>query len=320
MLERQKGPSEKEPHKKYLLLKDLPPIDCNYGFQYLGNYHEKLQVNLSALERISQMGELPLIIVKNENWNPPTAIEPEMVAPGLTAFKKSAFKRNSERQDTDRQYFRLSVTPQKTDLLSEKNIPIGWVISIKDRKIIHDYQYAHPEATSTEIGKDFIRNLNQIINDALISIALTESFTGRTGEMLSKSMHLLTRFALQFNILSTGIISAAGQNKPELFEPIIALLQLTTHGFLKLGTQGEKVLMKYAQNLRQYGGKTPEQWATYYWRQENFPEKFTDYYKDVNKLKKLISIPIPGNVILENVYRTWIGLTAQKDPIFLIKK
>lgn len=172
MQEREIGRPESQNHDGWMPLEIIPSLDYWAGFSYRGLYSSRMEVDMPRFESICRKLNLPQVTVKSSAWNPPSVMEPEMVAPGLSAFKKSVLRIPKSSGDIQIDHKLMMIKPMESPVL--EGIPIGWEILVKDRKIEHDYTRKHPLAKREEIEANFLRFFNHQLVRSLMRIAISD--------------------------------------------------------------------------------------------------------------------------------------------------
>ena len=326
--------AEPTPVAKWIPLAEIPPVGYWIGAQYQGNYRNQLCLDLESLEDICRRAQLPPLVIKSENWNPPTARQPEIVAPGLSAFKKAAFTPPGSVEVGK---------PEKTVTLESgpnfiNDVPIGWQIKIKDRKLLHGFETSHPTAGEAQKQNYFQVQMDQAIRSGLAMTALAEAiFLRIAGDKSIGRNKLITLSFTQCIILlnaSTPFLRTAGTivNKLVSAGTSVSLAQNSFKLF-------DWVLMRRLRN--QAAAFVPEEYldcldtsnwaniASNFWRKSAFPDQFhaeahrhigtTKTRAALQGAKEFLLASIPGNMLLEPYFRTLFALNAHREPLITIR-
>jgi len=143
-----------ETNNHFITLNQIPARDYWLGSEYNGTYHDRLQINLSAIEAICRAANLPPLVIATEAWTPPRAHEPEIVGrsagQALAGQKQALFRRQNEERPIKTFYVEMEPLPEHVDiLLNDAPISIGWVVKINSRKIDYDFTQKHPNSNET---------------------------------------------------------------------------------------------------------------------------------------------------------------------------
>jgi hypothetical protein len=320
MIETEKK-TENHVEERWYNLKDLLPLDYWVGSIYKGNYNQRLQINLPALEYICRTGDLPPIVLNTDKWNPPTAHTPEMINPGLSVLKKVAFQKNPDLPEKDKNYYRLTTTETVIEYRPGNNIPVGWDINLKDRKILFDYEFKHPQATQKQKEDHFIRTLNTTIKSACLEVALNEELSLRLldegdriyyigGKGLQQFLALFPLSFVSYNSLSKFISTEYFNNL--VIQSLFRINKFAAYQIAKHKYDKDNVLPNYLPDGHHKG-------ATLAWRTINYPEQEKIEHKNIQFLRYISTAGIPGGVFFDNLYWTFFALSKQKDIFRLAK-
>lgn len=308
MVENESQIPEVPQENTWIYLRDIPPVDFWFGSQYRGNFYNRLQLNLKAVENICRAGDMPPIILCSDKWDPPAIFSPDVVAPGLSAFKKVSFQKNPELPESDKDYYRLIASDTFRSDGSMSKVPMGWVIHIKDRKLLHDYEYNHPQTSREEKEKYFAREFNTILKKALIHIAIKETVAERLLDKNSRAKIIALRAIAQTMALYGNFDSH------KTIESLLLTYFKKTVGIQSIAKMISILFTDRYPGVN-YIPKNVLGGAAHSWRFDNFPERSKLEYKDSNILQELATTAIPGNFFFGNLYATYAALQKNKKPL-----
>lgn len=316
MRETDKVHKERLSQTNWVFLKDVAPIDFWVGSQYLGNYAQRLQIDLAGLENICRFADLPPITLHSEAWNPPAAHTPETIAPGLSALKKVSFHKDPQLPETDKEYFRLSAMERRMQF-RDNNIPVGWTIHIKDRKLLYDYAYSHPSASIRETEKQFIKDIDNTLRTSLMEVAFRESFAFRlfgAPTQYTEVGSLVFRHLMAATY--SGIVSPDGPNLLKFIS--MSMNSAFVQAFYKSTDIGVAFLFKNRAKKDEvkvnHFPSGDHRRATYIWRRIKFPDRSWHEYEHEDMLKRFSASFLPGGLLFEDVYLTWLALAKHQSP------
>lgn len=303
---------------------ELQPVDYWVGFQYKGAYASRLEVNLMALEHICRRGQLPPIILRSENWTPPVATEPEMVAPGLSAFKKVDYGSQSPQRTKKQQgYMNIEPTLEGFDHMGQY-VFLGWQVKFNDRKLLHDHDAAHPYATNEDREKFFVHKFNVLLKDSLQRVAYDELFHGR---YLDHGYHKRELFHNMLPEVASAMLS--GIVRPIIPNEFAKLLQqYVLAGVHKnvVNAMGYVAMRHVALIARDSGYKlkykntTTQDFAASYWRSFTFKSRYERQPDPKLTARDMALISLPGGFFMEHLYATWDACMLQKAPLVRMGK
>lgn len=312
--------SEKPNVSNWHNVSEIADIDFWFGAKYRGSYWQRLQLDLDGIERICRAGNLPPVILRNDNWNPPTVNTPEVIAPGLSAFKKTSFQRDPNLPEREKNLYRLTATNEVIPFKGY-NIPIGWVIYLKDRKLIYDYQAKHLRAPKQEEEKYFIKEFDSVLKDALVNVAINESLASRITnkeERIAKVSRLLIMQAVAalpgglvtFDSLPAFLVSELANNG--IWQEIYRLTGLTLEHWGV--SKAKKIGLPFK--------RIPDgehRLIAYLWRLANFPDRVEEEYRHLDVAKTLVVTAIPGGLLFEDLYKTYQAIVRQRGSLVRLR-
>ncbi len=312
MLENRQYTPEQDKQSQWELFNNLPDRDYWVGIDYVGINRDRLELHLPAMEKVCRALNLPPIQIRSGAWNPPAEMEPEMAGPNLIAWKKIGFPTFSNKLD-EPLYTLDALTP--IEILPDSYeddglpslVPIGWQISIKDRKIERDFVRNKPHVDKKEEDRNFITKFNSAIWSGVADIAFKEMDGNRDIVNIPNDSEISTRFGVQIlEILSMlgGNVIARVQD-PHFIEYILESLAISTpitwtgsHFILEKNYRGEKELKDRGKILAAVSNA---------WRKQEFPDRFKSEVHGLNTAQRRMiqAIPYVG-IVLEPVICRYI--------------
>ncbi len=297
-------------------ISSLPAVDFWFGSQYKGSYYQRLQVDLKAVENICSAANLPPIVLRSDKWNPPAVYTPEMVAPGLSAFKKVSFQKGSQIPDSDKKNYRLSVTEDVINY-HQGDIPIGWIISLKDRKWVYEYQVKHPGSLRSDLEKYYLSMMNSTLRSGLVDVSLGEVMNLRMANKSDRYYDLGVKAIQQAIALMSGLKFSGGLPEIVLTELVEnAKLQELVKLIYIAGSVLVRSVPKPEGERTHYMANGSHKWISYWWRRKNFPDRTDAEYKNFPVLRDMGYAVVPGAIFFDDFIKTYVALQKQRSSLF----
>ena len=250
-----------------------------------------------------------------------------MVGPGLSALKKATLqRRNTTVIEDEKGYMALETTEEEFT-----GIPIGWQILMKDRKITHDYQAAHPTHTETDLKSHFVKSLEDGLRMSLLKVAAYECLYQRLAHM--EDFNRNHKLFIDCLTQSTGFLVGGIEFIKEgtmLSKLFWAETQLSANQNLCLGAQD--IIMSLGRSQLSALSQEAKKLCAYHstacfvsniWRVVCFPQTSQEEIDRLSKTNRFLPTflrrSIPGGFIFEQLYRTAEALATHREAIFKIE-
>lgn len=307
---------ESELSHNWVPLRELEPIGYYIGSKYSGNYHNRIELNLTALEHICRSADLPPIVLNSEKWEPPQPQSPVPISRGLAALKKVSLTGDQKELKKSDKIYSLSFSDERYDYGGSDTIPVGWEINIKDRKIMYDFDLSHPQSTKIEKENHFVKKLDKYLREAFVNISISEVLAVRVPGLSDRSGNVEARLLYQALAVAPGFFMLPYFPYPYLDQLLsVMAVQVVATGINVI--EAMVSMRKAEQNYKAYDPYPMEDHkdATNLWRLNTFPDRSKKEPGKIDITRKLGLALIPGNYMMGEFFATLDSLLLQKTPL-----